>query len=243
MSTCFEQACKLKAPQSWQTANMTKPESETLQAIDIEGEYKDLGGRPSDYSPEMGELICAKIASGKTLSEICRKQGMPARQTVLRWRREHSGFDTEYTRARVDQMENWGDDCVEIADDDTLDTLDSVDKQGNSIQVPNHANVQRDRLRIDTRKFMMSKIARHIYGERVEHEHSGEIHQRHTVELSDRERMRRLATFMLEDRAAGPVIEGELVDGVPVEMPVSIEPQPDNLQASSPDSQEPDVNQ
>ena len=209
---------------------MATPESETLQAIDALPVDKALTGRPSDYSPEMGELICAKIASGKTLSEICRKQGMPARQTVLRWRREHSGFDTEYTRARVDQMENWGDDCVEIADDDTLDTLDSVDKQGNSIQVANHANVQRDRLRIDTRKFMMSKIARHIYGERVNHEHSGEIHQRHTVELSDRERMRRLATFMLEDRA-NPVIEGELASP---ESHATIEPQPASVQASSP---------
>ena len=208
---------------------MTSPETQALQATDTTSlEGQSTTGRPSDYSPELGELICAKIASGKTLSEICRKRGMPARQTVLRWRREHSGFDTEYTRARVDQMENWGDDCVEIADDDTLDTMQGVDKQGNVIEVANHANVQRDRLRVDTRKFLMSKIARHIYGDKVEHEHSGGVV--HTVELSDRERMRRLATFMLEDQAAsaaGPVI---------------IEAQPETVQASPPDSPSAGVN-
>ena len=49
-------------------------------------------------------------------------------------------------------------------------------------------------------------------GERLDVEHSGEV--QHTVDitsLSAREKMRRLALFMLEDQAAGAIIDGETV--------------------------------
>jgi len=188
---------------------MHKPQSETLQAIDALPTDKAVTGRPTTYTDSVGAYICGRIAEGETLSAICRTPGLPARQTVHQWRRANPQFSADYRLARVDQMEGWGDEVLEIADDDTLDTMESVNNQGHKVQVANHANVQRDRLRVDTRKFIMAKIAPRIYGDKVSHEHSGEVHQRHTVELSDRERMRRLASFMLQDQA-NPVIEGEL---------------------------------
>ena len=78
----------------------------------------------------------------------------------------------------------------------------------------NSAAVQRDRLRVDTRKFLMGKLAPRIYGDKQTVEHTGTVEQR--VTMDDRERMRRLATFLAEDMAdGGALIEGEAVPALP----------------------------
>lgn len=214
---------------------MSNAESQALQAIDALPIDKAAVGRPTLFSDQLSAYICGRIAAGETLTAICKTPGLPVPATVHRWRREDKQFNADYTAARVDQMESWGDEVIEIADDDTMDTMDGVDKQGNSIQVANHANVQRDRLRVDTRKFLMGKIAPRIYGDRVSHEHSGEVGHTHTIELSDRERMRRLATFMLEDRAAGVVIEGQ-IEEQPANLAMTgdvAQPQPEKVSAQT----------
>lgn len=187
---------------------MSKPESHVLQATDTPGTETKTAGRPSMFSPELADLICARLAGGETLSRICQTVGMPARQTVLRWRRDNPTFSAEYSLARVDAMECMADEILDISDDSTLDMVTKRDPKGREFEAVDHENIQRDRLRVDTRKFLMSKVARHIYGDKVEHEHSGAV--AHTVELSDRERMRRLASFMLEDQRNGVTIEGQL---------------------------------
>lgn len=184
---------------------MTDAETQSLQASATQSNAKNKGGRPTTFNDVTATIICERIASGETLTSVCKTPGMPKPQTVHRWRRKYRAFGEEYAIARIDQAESWGDESIDISDDDSLDTMDGP-KGG---QVANHANVQRDRLRIDTRKFLMSKIAPRIYGDKTQHEHSGEVEHKHTVELSDRERMRRLASFMLEDQAAGVTIDAQ----------------------------------
>lgn len=152
-------------------------------------------------------MICARLASGETLTRILKTAGMPSRPTVARWRRHFPAFGEMFTLSRVDGMEAMADECIEIADDSTLDVVTKRDPKGREFEAVDHENIQRDRLRIDVRHFQMSKIARHIYGDRVSHEHSGTIDQRHTVDVSDRERMRRLASFMLDDQRNGVTID------------------------------------
>ena len=142
-------------------------------------------GRPSEYTAAIGEYICARLADGETLTQICRTRGLPTRQTVHRWRMRNPAFDDQYMRARCIGMEAMSDDMLAIADDDTLDTLPDGS--------PNHASVGRARLQVDTRKFLLAKLAPRVYGDRVEVEHTGTLS--HVVEVDDRERMRRLASF------------------------------------------------
>ncbi len=52
----------------------------------------------------------------------------------------------------------------------------------------------------------MSKLRPEEYGDHVEVQHSGAVTVHH--DLSDRERMRRMALFLLEDRGAGALIDG-----------------------------------
>lgn len=176
-----------------------------LQAQDLpsNSEVQKPTGRPTTYQAATAELICARLADGETLTSVCKTPGMPARQTVHMWRMRIPAFDARYARAREIGMEAMSDDVLAIADDDTLDIL----KDG----TVNNANVQRARLMVDTRKFLMGKLAPHVYGERIEHKHSGGVE--HRVTLSDRERMRRLATFLAEDMRAGVLIEGSADEG------------------------------
>ncbi len=176
-----------------------QPESPALQANPMRPQYPDKGkGRPTTYTPATAELIATRLADGETLSNICRTPGMPARQTVHQWRMRIPAFADLYARAREIGMESMADDVLTIADDDTGDTLPDGS--------PNSANVQRSRLQVDTRKFLMAKLAPKVYGDRVEVEHTGTVE--HAVTLSDRERMRRLASFLAQDAAAGVTIEG-----------------------------------
>lgn len=189
---------------------MSKPaaqaEPQALQASATRPQYPEKGtGRPTTYTPATAELIAARLADGETLSSICRTPGMPTRQTVHMWRMRMPAFDDLYRRAREIGMESMGDDALMIADDDTLDVLPDGS--------PNSANVQRSRLMVDTRKFLMAKLAPKVYGDKVEHQHTGTVE--HAVTLSDRERMRRLATFLAMDAREGVTIEGQAGDTSP----------------------------
>jgi hypothetical protein len=118
----------------------------------------------------------------------------------------------QYRAARDDLMEYWASDILEIADDGTLDTIPGLNKYGDEVMVPNHANVQRDKLRINARQWLLGRLKSEVYGDRVGVDVSGEIQHKVDIgSLSAREKMRRLALFMLEDQAAGKIIDGEVV--------------------------------
>lgn len=162
------------------------------------------------FTPALFTSICDRISQGESLRSVCRDPEMPHKSTVLRWLREKPELRDQYCAARDDLMEYWASDILEIADDGTMDTMPGLNKYGDEVMVANHANVQRDKLRIHARQWLLGKLKPKVYGDRVELEHSGEV--LHTVDittLSAREKMRRLALFMLEDRAAGEVIDGE----------------------------------
>jgi hypothetical protein len=173
------------------------------------------------FSEALSALICARIAGGETLTAICTTPGLPAPGTVYRWRRENPSFSADYTQARVDQQEAWSDEIVAIADDGTLDTVTKRDPKGREYEAVDHENINRSRLRIDTRWRLMATLSPR-YAAKVAHEHGGEVI--HTVQLSDRERMRRLASFMLQDQLA---TDGAIIDvqpSLPAAQPVSQEP-------------------
>ena len=188
-------------------------------------------GRPSTYSPAVGELIAARLCDGETLTQICRTPGMPSRQCVHQWRMRNPAFDDLYMRARAVGMESMSDDLLTIADDDTGDLLPDGS--------PNSAAVQRSRLMVDSRKFLMAKLAPKVYGDRQTVEHTGTVE--HAVTLSDRERMRRLATFLALDARDGVTIEGQAIEQAeqPAPLPASPHPARGDEQTAAPRNDEP----
>ncbi len=181
-------------------------------------------GRPSTYSQEMGLAICERIAQGETLSQVCRDQDMPARATVYRWQEANLEFRDTYRRARELQMEAWGDEIVDIADDTTLDTVTRVTPQGREYETVDHENIQRSKLRVNTRQWLMARLNPRLYGDKVEHEHSGMVGHAHLhAALDDKEKARRLATFLLQ---AGQDLDTLVPGQQPDQVETSLDDQP-----------------
>ena len=119
------------------------------------------GGRPSDYTQELADKICFQLASGLSIRTICKADDMPSGVTVYSWLRKFPQFLKLYEIARSDQADAIAEEAFEIADDSTNDYMDREGK----IQL-NAENVQRSRLRVDTRKWFASKIAPRKYGDK-----------------------------------------------------------------------------
>jgi hypothetical protein len=133
-----------------------------------------MTGRPSLYSDEIAETICQRIAGGQGLVEICRDEAMPHRSTVFRWLAKDAGFRDRYAQAREAQADYFGDEILEIADNAANDWM--LRQQGeDTVEVANHDHIARSRLRVDSRKWLMSKLAPKKYGDKVETVHSGSV--------------------------------------------------------------------
>lgn len=123
----------------------------------------------STYTEEVGQLICDKLEEGMSLRAICREykeQGVPNVKTILRWLRRFPEFKEQYDTARKSQLELIADEILEIADDDSLDIDPATGK-------PNNAVVTRDRLRVDTRKFLLVSLMPDKFGQKTKQEISG----------------------------------------------------------------------
>lgn len=69
-------------------------------AMDGEG---PRGWRP--YSEGLGSVICARLAQGESLTQICREADMPSRAGVLAWARRRPSFGARLAAARVEARE------------------------------------------------------------------------------------------------------------------------------------------
>ena len=118
-------------------------------------------GRPTDYSAELATSICEKLAEGKSLRGICADESMPAESTVRKWAIEdREGFYAQYARARETQADVLAEEIVQISDEQAV----CYSETGNAFD----PDVNRDRLRIDARKWFASKVAPKKYGDKLE---------------------------------------------------------------------------
>ena len=133
-------------------------------------------GRPSKYSEDLAAQICLRLSEGESLRAICRDDAMPDKATVFRWLADEKrqSFRDQYARARDAQTDHFADEILEIADDGSNDWMERFDKDGEkSGWQLNGEHVQRSRVRIDTRKWLMARMSPRKYGDRVAMEHSG----------------------------------------------------------------------
>ncbi len=164
---------------------------------------KNKGGRPTDYSIELAQEICDAVASSsKGIKALCKENPhFPDRSNVFVWLRKHPEFQDLYARAKRDQIEVLIDDIIEISDDSSNDTLTREDKYGESYEVCNNEWVNRSRLRVDTRKWLASKLVPKLYGDKVTNEHSGPNGTPiEYANLTPEERLERIATLLEQAR-------------------------------------------
>lgn len=131
---------------------------------------------PEVYSKEIALRICEEIAtSSKSLRTICDMEGMPSVMTVLRWLSEDKeGFCAQYARAKEEQADFMAEEMIDIADDGSNDLM-TITKGDQSYDLENKEVTNRSKLRIETRKWLMSKLKPKKYGDKIEVENKGHI--------------------------------------------------------------------
>lgn len=103
-----------------------------------------------EFTQSVADTICEKLADGQSLRSICREDEMPATSTVCKWLSLLPAFAEQYARAREMQADALADEITDIADNIEGDP-------------------QRDRLRVDARKWAASKLKPRKYGDKTLH--------------------------------------------------------------------------
>jgi hypothetical protein len=75
---------------------------------------------------------------------------------------EHKEFSDQYARAKDAQVDAMGEELLDISDDISGDV-------SGELEMPNSVAVQRAKLRVDTRKWLMGKLRPKKYGDKTQH--------------------------------------------------------------------------
>ena len=92
---------------------------------------------------------------------------MPGIRTVYTWLSGNETFQQMYARAREDQADTLADEIIAIADEQH----EVVSETGKVFD----PEVNRDKLRVDARKWIASKLKPKKYGDKTEVEHTGDL--------------------------------------------------------------------
>lgn len=126
-------------------------------------------GRPSGYKQNIADKICEMLSEGKSLRSVCKEKGMPAAATVFKWMRENEEFLKQYARAKQESADAMAEEVIDISDDGTNDWMEDQYMKGKSPGWKvNGEAVQRSKLRVDTRKWLMSKMKPKKYGDKID---------------------------------------------------------------------------
>jgi len=140
--------------------------------------------RPSDYTQEIADTICERLADGESLRAICSEDEMPNKATVFRWLSKHTEFSDQYARARDEQAETLFDEILDIADDGRNDWIERQDDEGGNMGWrENGEALRRSQLRIDARKWMAGKLKPKKYSDKLQLE--GNIRFSHEDALNE----------------------------------------------------------
>ncbi|EHL31828.1 terminase small subunit-like protein [Legionella drancourtii] len=122
-------------------------------------------GRPTKYNSELAEEICNVIASTSKGTKVLCKENMhwPCQDTLFAWLKKYPEFSEQYAQAKICQIELLIDEILEIADDESNDCF--IDEDGKPVS--NNSVVNRARLKIDTRKWLASKLVPKVYGNKI----------------------------------------------------------------------------
>lgn len=125
------------------------------------------------FSQEVFDLILERIMCGESVNAICADTGMPSRVSFYRWILKSDELRDKFDSALNARSHAMAEDLLEIADA-PVGSLESG--------ATDTGAVNKQRLQVDTRKWLMSKMTPKKYGDRVDHVSSdGSMSQKPTT--------------------------------------------------------------
>lgn len=121
------------------------------------------------YTDELADEICRLISESEygLRKMVTQNPHLPDVATMMRWlaNKENKAYDyfrEQYALAKEMQADYLAERLIEISDDDKNDTIET--EKGS---FPNNEWINRSRLRVDVRKWLMSKILPKKYGDNL----------------------------------------------------------------------------
>lgn len=135
----------------------------------------------------VSDKILEMIMDGKSVKEICDMPDMPSRPTFYKWLAVDPLFANIYARACEVRADHIFDEILDIADNGENDWMERRGQDGENIGwQENGEALRRSVLRVDARKWALSKMQPKKYGEKLDMNVSGGL----TVTLeSDAEKL------------------------------------------------------
>jgi hypothetical protein len=151
---------------------------------------KNKGGRPPksvDVVVRQQDELLERHASGETITAICRDMGLSI-AAPWRWQdKDPDGFGKRYARAREEHAHALAASIADIADGTDQLSLTAAEiaevaaleldpkQRAEFLRMFQSSAIQRDRLRVDARKWVTAKALPRIYADRQQVEHSGKV--------------------------------------------------------------------
>jgi len=115
-------------------------------------------GRPSSFTSEISAEICRLLEEGDTIRDICSRDGFPSWGTVRTWLRTNDEFRTAYALSREVSAEALEQDILDVS-------KGATDKDTAAVA----------RVRIEAMKWVASKRAPRVYGDKLDLNHGGHV--------------------------------------------------------------------
>lgn len=134
---------------------------------------KFIPHRHPDFNEEVAARICELVSTHTCgIKKLCAQYpDLPALDTIYAWRHRYESFSDQFLKAKKVQAELLAEECLDISDDSALDFIETDTGKVKC----NNEYVNRSRLRIDTRKWIASKLQPKLYGDKVELEKTLEV--------------------------------------------------------------------
>jgi len=122
--------------------------------------------------------ILLEIEEGASLRSILRRDDMPGRTVFFDWLNDSEDKANQYARACEKRADAIFEEILDIADGTSNDTI--ITDKG---EVPNSEWMQRSRLRVDARKWMLGKMNPKKYGDKMDLTSGGEKLQSNDIKI------------------------------------------------------------
>lgn len=115
----------------------------------------------TEFQQEIAEKICKIIATHtESIEELIEMYNLPKRTTIYEWLWKNDTFSNMYKKAKMRQAELMAEELEAVANKKSY----YVDSEGNERIDP--GSIQSQRLIADTRKWIATKLAPRIYGDK-----------------------------------------------------------------------------
>jgi predicted DNA-binding protein YlxM (UPF0122 family) len=126
------------------------------------------------YTKTLSEKLCLQIAEGASVRELCRDFKIN-RAAFYQWLAKYEDFRNRYQAALLLRADFLFDEMLTIADDGRTDKVTRTDKKGNEYEVTDMDVIQRSKLMVETRRYMIECLNRGKYAPKGQTSDTGEL--------------------------------------------------------------------